>query len=82
MLCPFVPEMATNTRTTLTTRLVRYYGWNMSFHAEHHLAPALRFTPCRPPTANSDRGLQWWHRGMRTSYRSYGPQPRARPASL
>jgi fatty acid desaturase len=43
MLCPFVPEMATNTRTTLTTRLVRYYGWNMSFHAEHHLAPALPF---------------------------------------
>jgi fatty acid desaturase len=43
MLCPLVPEMALNTRTTLTSRMVRYYGWNMSFHAEHHLAPALPF---------------------------------------
>lgn len=43
MLCPLVPEMAQNTRTTLASRLVRYYGWNMSFHAEHHLAPALPF---------------------------------------
>ncbi|HEX6102583.1 MAG TPA: fatty acid desaturase [Alphaproteobacteria bacterium] len=43
MLCPLVPEMQRNTRTTLTNGLVRYYGWNMSFHAEHHLAPALPF---------------------------------------
>ncbi len=43
MLCPLVPEMARNTRTTLTSPFVRYFGWNMSFHAEHHLAPALPF---------------------------------------
>jgi fatty acid desaturase len=43
MLCPFVPEMARNTRTTLTSRLILYYGWNMSFHAEHHLNPAIPF---------------------------------------
>jgi fatty acid desaturase len=43
MLCPLLPEMALNTRTTLTSRLIRYYAWNMSFHAEHHLAPALPF---------------------------------------
>jgi fatty acid desaturase len=43
MLCPAVPEMQRNTRTTLTNRFVRYYGWNMSYHAEHHLAPALPF---------------------------------------
>lgn len=43
MLCPAVPEMQRNTRTTVTNRLVRYYGWNMSYHAEHHLAPALPF---------------------------------------
>ena len=43
MLCPELPDMAINTRTTLTSRLVRFYGWNMSFHAEHHLAPALPF---------------------------------------
>ena len=43
MLCPQVPEMACNTRTTLASRLTRYYSWNMSFHAEHHIAPALPF---------------------------------------
>jgi fatty acid desaturase len=43
MLCPLAPEMQRNTRTTLTNALVRYYGWNMSYHAEHHLAPALPF---------------------------------------
>ncbi|HXV24314.1 MAG TPA: fatty acid desaturase [Alphaproteobacteria bacterium] len=43
MLCPLVPEMARNTRTTRASRLTRYYGWNMSFHAEHHIAPALPF---------------------------------------
>jgi fatty acid desaturase len=43
MLCPGVPEMARNTRTTLTLAPVRLYGWNMSFHAEHHIAPALPF---------------------------------------
>jgi fatty acid desaturase len=43
ILCPQVPEMQRNTRTTLTAWPVRYFGWNMSFHAEHHLAPALPF---------------------------------------
>lgn len=43
MLCPLVPEMTRNTRTTLAASLTRYYSWNMSFHAEHHLAPALPF---------------------------------------
>jgi fatty acid desaturase len=43
MLCPTAPEMQRNTRTTLTNPLLRYYGWNMNYHAEHHLAPALPF---------------------------------------
>ena len=63
MLCPAVPEMARNTRTTLASRLTRYYSWNMSFHAEHHLAPALPFHALpdahrilRPAIAIVDRG--------------------------
>ena len=33
----------TNTRTTRASRLTRYVIWNMSFHAEHHLHPAIPF---------------------------------------
>ena len=33
----------TNTRTTLTSRVVRLLMWNMPFHAEHHLFPAVPF---------------------------------------
>ena len=32
-----------NTRTTLTTRLVKLLMWNMSYHAEHHLYPSIPF---------------------------------------
>ena len=33
----------TNTRTTLTSPLVRLLMWNMPFHAEHHLYPSIPF---------------------------------------
>jgi fatty acid desaturase len=33
----------TNTRTTLTSWPVRWLMWNMPYHAEHHLYPALPF---------------------------------------
>jgi fatty acid desaturase len=33
----------TNTRTTLTNAAVRLLMWNMPFHAEHHLYPAIPF---------------------------------------
>jgi len=33
----------TNTRTTLASRPVRFLMWNMPFHAEHHLYPAVPF---------------------------------------
>ncbi|NNG05278.1 MAG: fatty acid desaturase [Inquilinus sp.] len=41
--CPTVADMTRNTRTTLTTRLARLLGWNMSFHTEHHLHPSVPF---------------------------------------
>jgi fatty acid desaturase len=41
--CPQVTDFLLNTRTTLTTRLVRFLAWNMPFHAEHHLMPNVPF---------------------------------------
>lgn len=41
--CPHVASMLDNTRTTLTTRLVRALAWNMPYHAEHHAYPAVPF---------------------------------------
>ncbi len=42
-LCPHVPDMLKNTRTTLTNKWARWICWNMSFHAEHHAYPAIPF---------------------------------------
>lgn len=41
--CPRVADMFVNTRTTLTGRLVRFLAWNMPYHAEHHIYPAVPF---------------------------------------
>lgn len=41
--CPPVADMLLNTRTTFTTRAVRFLAWNMPFHAEHHLMPSVPF---------------------------------------
>ncbi len=41
--CPLVPDMLANTRTTVSHALVRGLTWNMPYHAEHHLFPAVPF---------------------------------------
>lgn len=41
--CPHVANMLENTRTTFTTALVRLVTWNMPYHAEHHVYPAVPF---------------------------------------
>ncbi|NJS37887.1 MAG: fatty acid desaturase [Rhodobacteraceae bacterium] len=41
--CPKVANMFENTRTTLTNRLVRALAWNMPYHVEHHVWPAVPF---------------------------------------
>ncbi|GAB4261357.1 MAG: fatty acid desaturase family protein [Pararhodobacter sp.] len=41
--CPRTAEIFTNTRTTLTTRLVRFIAWNMPWHTEHHVHPGVPF---------------------------------------
>ena len=42
-LCPFAANMFENSRTTFTTRAVRWLAWNMPFHAEHHAIPSVPF---------------------------------------
>lgn len=41
--CPQVADMLDNTRTTFTTRAVRFIAWNMPYHTEHHTQPAVPF---------------------------------------
>jgi fatty acid desaturase len=41
--CPHSGNMFENTRTTFTTRLVRFIAWNMPYHAEHHALPSVPF---------------------------------------
>jgi fatty acid desaturase len=41
--CPHVANMLENTRTTFTTRFVRFFAWNMPYHAEHHSYPTVPF---------------------------------------
>jgi fatty acid desaturase len=41
--CPQVVNMFENTRTTFTTAVVRFLAWNMPYHVEHHVFPAVPF---------------------------------------
>ncbi|WP_431300125.1 fatty acid desaturase [Tabrizicola sp. BL-A-41-H6] len=41
--CPKVANMFQNTRTVFTTALVRFLAWNMPYHVEHHVYPAVPF---------------------------------------
>jgi len=41
--CPMVANMFENTRTTFTSRAIRFLAWNMPYHTEHHVFPAVPF---------------------------------------
>jgi len=41
--CALDPDGLSNTRTTLTSPIINYVMWNMSYHAEHHLYTMLPF---------------------------------------
>lgn len=41
--CPQVANMFDNTRTTFTNRPIRALAWNMPYHTEHHVWPAVPF---------------------------------------
>lgn len=42
-LCPFIGDPFSNTRTTFTTRFVRFLAWNMPYHTEHHAFMGVPF---------------------------------------
>ncbi len=37
------PDLRRNTRTVMTDPITRFFSWNMSYHSEHHVAPAVPF---------------------------------------
>ncbi len=41
--CAFVDNVFDNTRTTISSALVRRLAWNMPYHTEHHAFPAVPF---------------------------------------
>jgi fatty acid desaturase len=41
--CPEVENMFQNTRTTFTSRAMRWLAWNMPYHVEHHVWPTVPF---------------------------------------
>ena len=41
--CPEVVSMFENTRTTFTTKGMRWLAWNMPYHVEHHVWPTVPF---------------------------------------
>lgn len=45
--CAFGADPFTNTRTTYTNPAVRFLAWQMPFHVEHHLYPAVPFHALR-----------------------------------
>ncbi|MCC5975946.1 MAG: fatty acid desaturase [Rubellimicrobium sp.] len=60
--CPRVADMFLNTRTTFTNRIVRFLAWNMPYHTEHHVWPAVPF-----------HRLPALHRRMRAHLRMTAP---------
>jgi fatty acid desaturase len=42
-LCPLVPDMLSNSRTTRSNAIVRFLAWNMPYHSEHHAFPSVPF---------------------------------------
>ncbi len=42
-LCQNTDNMFLNTRTVLSNPVVRWFTWNMPFHTEHHVYPAVPF---------------------------------------
>jgi fatty acid desaturase len=61
-LCPLVPDMLANSRTTRSNAVVRFLAWNMPYHAEHHAFPSVPF-----------HALPALHRDLRTDLKVVAP---------
>jgi fatty acid desaturase len=74
------PDPFTNTRTTLTNRVIRFLYWNMPYHAAHHLAPSVPFHAlsslhAQLPEHPVERGYVRVHRGLMKNLGT-APMPR------
>ena len=78
--CPHVANMLENTRTTFTTSLVRFFAWNMPYHAEHHSYPAVPFhllprfhDIVAAHLRSTERGYVRFHRGLIADITRHAP---------
>jgi fatty acid desaturase len=74
------PDPLSNTRTTLTNRVIRFLYWNMPYHAAHHLAPSVPFHALanlheQLPKHPVESGYVRVHRGLVRNLGT-GPMPR------
>ncbi|MBN9535910.1 MAG: fatty acid desaturase [Alphaproteobacteria bacterium] len=60
--CGRSPNAFENTRTTATNGLVRWFAWNMPYHAEHHAYPSVPFHAL--PALNHLVAARIVHRGQ------------------
>ncbi len=77
--CPHVANMLENSRTTFTTRLVRFVAWNMPYHAEHHAYPSVPFHKLpafhaltQPHLKSTERGYVRFHSKFVDHLRRHG----------
>ena len=68
--CGRSPNAFENTRTTATNGLVRWFAWNMPYHAEHHAYPSVPFHAL--PALNHLVAARIVHRGQ--GYRRAVPE--------
>jgi fatty acid desaturase len=75
------PDPLSNTRTTLTNRIIRFLYWNMPYHAAHHLAPSVPFHALEKlheklPEHPVEIGYVRVHRGLMKNLGTDAPMPR------
>ena len=86
MLCEQSPDMLKNSRPLQSNPVIRFFAWNMPFHVEHHLMPAVPFhrlpdlhALTRPHLMTFDRGYADVHRQIWQSLKQEGGASNASP---
>ena len=76
--CPEVDNRFENTRTLSTNPLVRRLAWNMPYHTEHHVYPAIPFFRLPEAHALARQHLQQLVPGYRSFHRQFYQQIQTR----
>lgn len=69
--CPLVGNRFENTRTLLSNPVVRWIAWNMPYHAEHHVYPAVPFFRLPQAHVLTQKYLQQLEPGYRSFHRKF-----------